>query len=98
MRRRPGRRPMAPLRLLAVLPALAALLHIGELLAAEDLDDALRRQRRGARRGYRREREGDRPDRSDDAMHGFLAKSAPSCPTRSGRFGFHLARGGAKKA
>src|SRR3954470_20728624 len=82
MRRRPGRRPVAPLRPLAALPALAALLHIGKLLAGEDLDDALRRQRRGAGGGCRSEREGDRPDRCDDAMHGFLAKNAPSGPTR----------------
>src|SRR3954469_25925606 len=88
MRRRPGRRPVAPLRPLAVLPALAALLHIGKLLASEDLDDALRRQRRGARRGCRRDREGDRPDRCDDAMHGFLANNAPSGPTRSGPLRF----------
>src|SRR3954470_4134853 len=90
MRRRPGRRPMAPLRPLAVFPALAALLHIGKLLAGEDLDDALRRQRRGARRGCRHDREGDRPDGCDDAMHGFLAKNAPSGPTRKRPLRFRL--------
>src|SRR5829696_6677708 len=82
MRRRPGRRPVAPLRPLAVLPALAALLDIGKLLVGEGLDNALGRQRSGAGGGCRSEREGDRPDHCDDAMHGFLAKNAPSGQTR----------------
>src|SRR5215204_5724609 len=66
MRRRPGRRPVAPLRPLAVLPALAALLDIGKLLVGEGLDNALGRQRSGAGGGCRSEREGDRPDHCDD--------------------------------